>query len=100
MQNGGTFWVPRVDQQKLVQPSERNDDATEGGRNQKYTNDLKSGERAAVPPTEKRPAVAKATARSGFRLQKARGERASGVGQGGQNSKVEGTPRVAEASVV
>eukprot|EP01043_Picozoa_sp_COSAG02_P049722 COSAG02_NODE_5024_length_4719_cov_13.040693_3_plen_102_part_00 len=101
MQNGGTFWVPRVDHQKPVQPSERNDDATEGGRKQKYSNDMKKdAERTAVPPTQKRPAVAKATARSGFRLQKARGERASGVGQGGQNPKVEGTPRVAEASVV
>eukprot|EP01043_Picozoa_sp_COSAG02_P101726 COSAG02_NODE_37762_length_437_cov_33.875740_2_plen_24_part_01 len=23
MQNGGTFWVPRVDQQELAQPSHR-----------------------------------------------------------------------------
>lgn len=100
LQNGGTFWVPRVDQQRTAQPSHRSDDAAGGGQKQKNRDsDLKGGERTAVPPTEKRP-VAKTTARSGFRLQKARGEKPTGVIEGGQNSKIEGTPRVAEASVV
>jgi|EP01043_Picozoa_sp_COSAG02_P038684 hypothetical protein len=99
MQNGGTFWVPRVDQQELAQPSHRSDDAARGGQKQKYRDsDTKGGDRTAVPPSEKRP-VTKATARSGFRLQKALrgGERAV---EGGEKTKVEGTPRVAEASVV
>ena len=92
--------MPRVDQQKLAQPSHRSDNVAGGSQKQKYRdNDFKGGERTAVPPTEKRP-VAKATARSGFRLRKARGDKPTGVIEGGQNSKIEGTPRLAETSFV
>ena len=88
---GGAFWVPRVDHAQPAQAS---------GRSDIRDDDTKHRARVAVPPSENRPAI-KATARSGFRLQKARGRPIGAVeAEPGRGGKVEGTPRAAEASII
>lgn len=100
-QNGGAFWVPRVNSKAGLQPVTGSSDAVE--RQQPHTQDDEATQlaRASVPhpPAEKR-APTKATARSGFRLQKVRGERSTSLTETGVGNKAEGTPRAAEASVI
>ena len=93
-QEGGTFWVPRIDAKKTSPHLPAIDrSAASSSAHDEGGEDRQQQRRVPAPPAQ--PAVAKATARSGFRLRQARGDRGAAAG----GAKVEGTPRRAETSV-